>query len=83
LSSDEAKVQACGIGFFLYPYTPHTGWVNLGAFLPHMEWVKLGAFLPHTEWVNCGAFLPHTGWVHRGPSPPWAVARLALQSFLH
>jgi hypothetical protein len=67
--SDDSKVQACGTGFFLCPYTSHTGWVNLGAFLPHTGWVKLGAFLPHMGWVNLGAFLPHTGWVNHGPSP--------------
>jgi hypothetical protein len=55
---------------FLFPYTPHMGWVNLGAFRPHTGWVKLGAFLLHTGWVNRSAFLPHTGWSTAGRRPP-------------
>jgi hypothetical protein len=55
-------VQDCGTGFFLCPYTLHTGWVNLGAFLAHTGWVKLSAFLPHMGWVNRGSFVDGVFW---------------------
>jgi hypothetical protein len=66
----QGQVYARSTRFFLYPYTSHTGWVNLGAFLPHTGWVKHDAFLLHTGWVKLSASCRTQGGSTAGRRPP-------------